>query len=198
MPVVAIPVRSFAAGKTRLQPDLEPPVRRTLTKGMAARAVEAARGTSVDHVFVIAGSPEVRTWAAGLNLAVLDDPGGGLDRAAGAAIDAGVHGGSAWVILHADLPLVTAEALAPVVAAASEGPVIVPSYNGGTAVLGGLDPQPLHYGPSSFHYHLASVPAARVIVDYRLAIDVDTRRDLDVAARLPGGTWLRPLLGSSG
>jgi 2-phospho-L-lactate guanylyltransferase len=198
MPIVAIPVRSFTAGKTRLQPELEPPLHRTLTEGMAARAVEAARGTSVDRVFVIAGSPEVRTWAAGLNLAVLDDPGAGLDRAVGAAIDVSVDGGSAWVILHADLPLVTAEALVPVVAAASEGPVIVPSYNGGTAVLGGREPQPLRYGPASFHHHLASAPKAQVIVDYRLAIDVDTRRDLEVAARLPEGTWLRPFLGSSG
>jgi 2-phospho-L-lactate guanylyltransferase (CobY/MobA/RfbA family) len=127
---------------------------------------------------------------------VVDDPGGGLDQAAAAAAEAAIDTMVPWLILHADLPLVTAEALVPVVAAAAEGPVIAPSHNGGTSALGGSDGHAFSYGPASFHTHLVRATHARVFIDYRLAVDVDTPRDLAIAARLPGGDWLRPFLGS--
>jgi len=105
-----------------------------------------------------------------------------------------------WVVLHADLPLVTGNALRAIVAAAGAGPVIAPSYDGGTSALGDSGTERRRhfaYGPASFQAHLARSPAAQVIVDYRLAIDVDRPRDLQVAARLPGGEWLQRFLGSS-
>jgi 2-phospho-L-lactate guanylyltransferase len=195
-PVVAIPIRSFTAGKTRLRAALDPAARRILAWGMAERAVTAADAAGANHVVIVAGSPEVRGWASGLDLAVLDDAGSDLNRAAAAAAGFTVPSESPWVILHADLPLVTGEALAPVVAAASEGSVIAPSYDGGTAALGGVASRSFNYGPASFQAHFSRTPGARVIIDYRLALDIDTPRDLEIAAGLPGGTWLRPLLGS--
>jgi 2-phospho-L-lactate guanylyltransferase len=192
--IVVIPIRSFSDGNTRLAGALDPAERRVLGWGLAERAVEAAKAANADAVVILAGTAEVRDWALGMDLPVLDDPGGGLDRAAAAAISRAVDSNSSWVILHSDLPLVTGEALAPVVAAASDGSVIAPSYDGGTSALGGSGSQRFSYGPASFCAHLSREPTARVIVDYRLAIDVDTRRDLEVAARLPEGSWLQPFL----
>jgi 2-phospho-L-lactate guanylyltransferase len=192
---VAIPIRSFTSGNTRLSRVLDQAGREQLARMLATRAVVAARDAGAAEVLIVSSSPQVHQWAADAQLRVIDDGGRGLDAAAHAALD-GIGLPAPWVILHADLPFLTGSALAPIMGAACSGPVIAPSHDGGTSAIGGIDPNDFHYGPASFHAHLAATPSMRVVVDYRLAIDIDTGRDLFEATRVRHGEWLRPLLGS--
>jgi 2-phospho-L-lactate guanylyltransferase (CobY/MobA/RfbA family) len=75
------------------------------------------------------------------------------------------------------------------------GPVIAPSYDGGTTLLG---PVPsgftFAYGIGSYTRHLAAIPTATPIIDARLALDIDSARDLDRALATHGGRWLLPVM----
>ena len=52
----------------------------------------------------------------------------------------------------------------------------------------------LTFGAGSFHRHLAAEPRAVVLAHPRLAIDLDTPRDLVHARKAAGGSWLGPFL----
>lgn len=147
------------------------------------------------EVVIVSSSPDVHRWATAARLRTIPDGGTGLNAAASAALDA-IGLPAPWVILHADLPLLTGPALAPFLAAAASGPAIAPSRDGGTSAIGGINSIDFSYGPASYHAHLAANPSMRVLVDHRIAIDIDTGRDLLEVARLARGEWLRPLLGS--
>ena len=96
-------------------------------------------------------------------------------------------------LLHADLPLLTPAVLRR--AFRIPGPVIAPSYDGGTTLLG---PVPsgftFAYGVDSYTRHLAVLPTATPIIDARLALDIDSARDLKRALATHRGRWLLPLV----
>jgi 2-phospho-L-lactate guanylyltransferase (CobY/MobA/RfbA family) len=76
------------------------------------------------------------------------------------------------------------------------GSAIVPSYDGGTNVIGGhADDFPFSFGPGSFQRHLAKAPSAVVVTLPRLVLDLDTPRDLALARRGSAGHWLEDVLG---
>jgi 2-phospho-L-lactate guanylyltransferase len=192
--IAVIPVKPFGVAKARLEPELDAANRARLGKSIAARtaAVAAEAGAAV---IVVTGDDGVAAWADDRGLDVLrEDPrfGAGLDGAAAAGVAHAVAQGTAWAIVHADLPLVTADDLAVVFDAAQRGPVVCPSYDGGTNVLagrsGGLA---FSYGKGSFRRHLAAEPTAAVITTPGLALDLDAPRDLFRARHLGGG-WLIP------
>ena len=185
---VVIPIRSFDGGKSRLGAKLDPARRAGLLQAMAENVVAAA-GTM--PVAVVSNAREVRSWAATLQLTVLDDP-GTLDLAAAAGLGwAAAAGFGRVVVAHADLPLATS--LAPV---AADGlcPVVtaVPCHrDDGTPVLSlptAAAGFVFAYGPGSFRRHAAAARAAglafRVRRDGRLGRDVDAPEDL-VGLSLP-------------
>jgi 2-phospho-L-lactate guanylyltransferase len=185
---VVIPIRSFDAGKSRLGTRLDPAGRADLLRAMAENVVAAA-GTM--RVAVVSNAREVRSWAATLRLAVLDDP-GTLDLAAAAGLGwAAGAGFDRVVVAHADLPLATD--LAPVAADGSL-PVVtaVPCHrDDGTPVLSlpaSATGFVFAYGPGSFRRHAAAARAARLAFrvrrDRRLGRDVDAPEDL-VGLALP-------------
>src|SRR5262245_58991783 len=98
---VVVPLRSFALGKARLADVLDDETRVAFVRAMAERVVVAARPRPT---VIVSSAPEVVEWAAGLDLACIDDP-GSLDDAARAGqmwvADAGL---SRVVIAHGDLP----------------------------------------------------------------------------------------------
>jgi 2-phospho-L-lactate guanylyltransferase (CobY/MobA/RfbA family) len=100
--------------------------------------------------------------------------------------------GAAWMVVHADLPLLRPADLAPVVEhLESGGRAIAPSSDGGTSLLGASDPMPTSYGPGSFHRHLVRLgPGVRVFVSLGLALDLDTVSDLEAARRHHRGAWM--------
>lgn len=167
--IALIPIRDFR-GLTRLAGVFNDRTRGELGRRLAGLSVVAAAGAGCMPT-VLTADPEVAGWASALGIEVQADSGTSLTSAVGVA----VADLDDWMILHADLPLVTAEAIGVVVdAAAATGVAIAPSMDGGTNVLAGHGPFAFSYGPGSFAKHLARCSDARVVIDRRLAIELDT------------------------
>lgn len=191
-PLVAFPVRSFEHAKQRLSKALDPASRRRLARGLAHRAIHTVRDAGVEPV-VVSSAPDVVEDAGAWSVEVLaEPPEGGLNAAA--AVATARAGDAPWLILHSDLPLLSVEDLGLLFTALGEGPVLAPSYDGGTTALGGRSSFPFAYGTASFHRHLRAAPHARVVSATGLLLDIDDGRDLDAARQHPRGAWLDDLL----
>ena len=190
--LIALMIRSFDEGKTRLASDLDPDHRRRLGIYLANRSLAAASRHAA--CVVVTGDSLVADWASSAGVLSLPDPGLGLDRAATAAMEHAAADGRPWLIIHSDLPLIDPESVALLVQAVEEGPVLAPSYNGGTNAYGAQHPQTFSYGRGSFRRHLAAAPTAKVVVDRRLAIDIDTIRDFRAVSRLANSEWVGAMM----
>ncbi len=190
---VLIPVNRLDRAKGRLAALLSPEERAELARrslatalgavaeaGMAAVALtadEAVRAILPDGVRALAEEPDLRGLSAQ------------LERAAGRlAVDE-------LLILHADLPLATAEALRDLAAQAPPAPsmtLVRPADGGTNAML--LRPPgrfPLAYGRGSGDRHEASARAAGLAVRRAdapaLALDLDTPADVRALLATPAG-----------
>ena len=191
MPTVAIlPVKSFRLGKGRMAEDLSTEERSTLGRALAERIA----GLTVDAGLIpvlVAGDADVANWAVHQGLPSIPDPGDGLDAAAEAGAAWAETSSSSWIVLHADLPLLTRQELEEVAQTRDrQGWVIAPSADGGTSALGGTGAAHFAYGPGSFHRHLARFPQAPILARLGLLHDVDSYSDLESARRHPRGAWL--------
>lgn len=198
MIVAAIPIKPFGVAKARLAPVLEPAMRSSLGRSVAARTADLASAAGAD-VVIVTPDRGVAEWAklVGHNVLREGAVGGGLDNAAATAARHATGIGMRWAIVLADLPIVSVDELRLVFEAATSGPVIVPSYNGGTNVLAAEGSGfPFAYGTGSFHRHLAAMPEARVVSTAGLALDLDSPRDLYLARQMPAGRWLDGVIGS--
>ena len=195
MPTVAIlPVKSFRLGKGRMAEDLSAESRSMLGQALAERTAELAVEAGLIPILV-AGDPEVADWAILQGIPNIPDPGAGLDGAAAAGVEWADASSSAWVVLHADLPLLTRSELEDVAGGLTDrGWVIAPSADGGTSALGGRGTTRFSYGPGSFHRHLGRIPGALIVARPGLLHDVDSFSDLMSARRHPRGTWLAEVM----
>jgi 2-phospho-L-lactate guanylyltransferase len=185
---VVIPIRAFALGKARLAEQLDAGRRAVLARRLADGVAEAA---GVLPVVVVTSADDVRDWALGRSLDVLDDP-GSLDGAARAGCDHLLDRGCARAIVaHADLPWATdltplaRDAGRPIVA-------LVPCHrDDGTTVISVPTATPFDfaYGPGSYRRHVAEARrrgyGVRVVRDATLAFDVDVPADLAALDRDP-------------
>lgn len=196
MPIVAgVPVKSFSSAKMRLAAAIAPEARIALSQEMARRtcALLAEAGA---RPLVLAADTEVARWAKASAHEVVLDEGSDLNQAAASAVN--VASGQPWLLIHADLPLLDSEVLATLLAAVKDGrSVIAPSRDGGTPAIGAsVTTFDFSYGPSSFHRHLRLLAPSdpEVLVDPRLAIDLDEPSDLEaVRRRVP---WIATILDS--
>lgn len=189
--IAILPVKPFDRAKERLA--LDPKARSAFAEETATRVVVACLAAGLEAV-VVTGDTRVRSWAGYNGAAVIDDPGLGLDGAAAAGVVTALAAGRGWLVIHADLPLLTSADLAGIPQAIEAGiTVIAPSPDGGTKLLGSVDEIPFRYGPRSFERHVAVIGGRPRIVLVRAgtAIEVDTIEDLMVASRLAGGSWMR-------
>lgn len=150
---------------------------------LARRTTDALRDAGAD-VVVVTGDVPVREWASQQRFRVVNEPDPpGLDAAALAGLDT-VRG--PWMVVHADLPLITPDDVAAAAAAlAANDHVLAPSHDGGTSLIGSSWPTfPFAYGVGSFQRHLASVPGAYILVRPGLACDLDRVQDLDALRNL--------------
>ena len=191
MPTVAIlPVKSFQLGKGRMADHLSDESRSALGRALAERTAALAGDAGLIPVLV-AGDGEVAEWALFRGFPSIADPGEGLDAAANAGVLWATEAGSEWIVVHTDLPLLTADELVILDEARSRtGSVIAPSADGGTSALGASGPADFSYGPGSFHRHLGAFPAAEIVTRQGLLHDIDTIADLESARRHPRGAWL--------
>lgn len=182
--VALVPLRPPGVGKTRLSPTLSPDQRAELAGAMLADVTAALAAAPVDRIVVAGGGPAAATAAAALGIEVLLDPPGtsSLDEALAVAASQLLPAGRLLVVA-ADLPALTAEDVAAILAA--DAPVAVaPTVDGGT---GGLLREPpgvigTAYGPGSAERHVGLARTAglapAVVHAAGFATDVDTVADL--------------------
>jgi 2-phospho-L-lactate guanylyltransferase len=193
--VVVIPVKSFRLGKTRLAEVVGDAERTDLGRALAARVGEAVEKAGLLPL-VVTAFPVVATWATSTGFPSLPEPGEGLDLAASAGVEWAVASRSAWIVLHADLPLVKPPDIRALAELLDEGlNPIAPSSDGGTAAIGGRGGFAFAFGVGSFHRHLARLSSPRVVTTPGLLLDLDSPADLAAALAHPRGRWLREVLG---
>ena len=190
---VAIPVRAFDGAKSRLGAVLDAEERHDLVERLMRRAIAAALATEgVTEVIVVSPDPEVLGVAAAAGARPVEQRSRGLNPSLQEARDAAT--GERLLIIPADLPSVTPDALSRLLAAGdaagSPSVVLAPDRHGrGTNALL-LDPcdviDPAFGGDSrAGHAWLASsADAAFVEVRDILGLDVDTPEDLLLASAL--------------
>lgn len=181
--VVIIPVKSFRLGKQRLAAAVSSEERGRLGQALAGHVAETVESAELIPL-VVTADVEVASWATWSGFPTLPDPDEGLDAAATVGVSWAEHSGSAWIVLHSDLPLLSADDVA-IVAQIVEGggAVIAPSADGGTSAIGWRGPFDFAFGAGSFHRHLARLPTPTVVARTGLLLDVDSPHDL-AAARL--------------
>jgi 2-phospho-L-lactate guanylyltransferase len=177
---VLVPVKPFGRAKQRLAGILSPADRAVLARTVAERVLRAAGSA---ERFVVCNDDEVAAWAATCGATALQGPPAGLNADVGAAVAyLATLGVEHVVVAHGDLPLAhDLDRLAEPGTA-----TIVPDrHRDGTNVLAVPTGRGFwfRYGPRSFERHQDEAGrvglACRVIVDERLAVDVDTAADLD-------------------
>jgi len=185
--IAVIPVKSFSGGKLRLSSVVDDAGRLALGRALAAHVADIAASCDLVPLIVTSDS-EVATWATTSGFPSLADSGDGLDAAAADGAAWAQEARSHWLIVHADLPLLTRDDLVAV--SSVDGDVIAPSSDGGTSVLGASQSIEFGYGPESFHRHLPRLNSPTVVARLGLLHDVDSPSDLESALHHPLGSWL--------
>lgn len=176
-----VPLKAAGARKSRLAMRLSEVERDALAVRMAEHVIRMLREGGVDDVRVISPLPvalEAAAWEA-------DHP-NGLNASLSSFRDG--FGGGPLVVIHADLPLLTAENVYQLLADAQDvGATIAPDrHDTGTNALAVADGRPLRFqfGLGSFaRHHQESARPWGVVRRRGLMIDIDTPDDLDLWAR---------------
>ncbi|MGD0863519.1 MAG: 2-phospho-L-lactate guanylyltransferase [Candidatus Limnocylindrales bacterium] len=192
--VAIVPVRSLSGAKTRLGEPLDPEERADLILAFLRRTVAAALASRrLDGVAVVSKDPELLRQARAMGAASLLQESDGLNEGLVETREAACAEASAILVLPADLPAVSAEAidrLAEVAVETGRGApgrpvvVLVPDRHGtGTNALLVSPPDaiPFRFGEDSRAAHAreaAAAGAAYAEVAGPLAFDVDTAEDL--------------------
>ncbi len=193
LPVV-IPVNRLESAKGRLASLLTEDERRTL----ALITFEAVLRASGAGAVVLTSDETVAAAAKGRARVLAESPGArGLNGQLEFAVAALRKDGTAnerLLILHADLPLATNEAVETLEATATGGSaVMIQSRDGGTNAMLLTPPGrfQLAYGPGSFAAHRRGAEAAGLTVmeheNRELRLDLDTPDDIRELLRAPRG-----------
>ncbi len=203
--MILVPIKNLENAKQRLAPMLTPPERSELAVAMLEDVLDAlADCPKASEVAVVTGDVNARRLARHHEFAVIEDgenPGetGAIEEATRVCVE---RGAAYTLILPADIPLIRAEEIQQILAAAAtSGTVLVPSASGrGTnaALRRPANAFPLRFGNDSFVPHLAAARATgRPVEVMRLAgigLDVDEPSDLFDLLRAPGHTRAQGLL----
>lgn len=197
-----MPIKSWAAGKSRLHAD--PETRRMLAQAISQDTFDAVAACPlVGRILVVTGDEHVAAYVLGARVTVVDEPGPSEDGLA-AAIDAGVAwcasnaAGKPLVVIPADLPALTPQVLAETLTQAFAHPfAFVPDASGlGTTLLVATEPALLlhHYGEGSAQRHIDAGAFPLPHADPRARRDVDTLGELREAMDLGAGSRTREAL----
>ena len=195
--VAVVPVRGLPAGKRRLAALLDVPARNSLVLAMLDDVVAALTAAErIDRVVIASRDAAARDEAARLGVEFLDQTELqlGYNRAVEYA-QAALSTADALLVVPADVPLITPDAVDLVVGTAPDGPAIVvaPAHNGGTNGLLLRPPDIIRpqFGPSSARAHAqAAAAAGEAGIPYRVAqidvwaYDLDTPADLELLAEI--------------
>lgn len=174
-----------AGAKTRLAARLDAPARAVLAVAMAQHVLATLGGCPLLGSITVLAPARPSFAPAGTDW--IADLGRGLNPELAAAI--ALTGPRQVLVIHADLPLLSASDIAALLAeAAAVGAAIAPDHaRTGTNALalmnsGALQPALLPaFGPDSLTLHRALLPHAAIVNRPGLALDIDTPADLDRA-----------------
>lgn len=191
MPVtVVIPIKSFTSGKGRLAGVIDEATRSRLSRALAGHVTATVAATGRTPL-VVTGDADVARWAGTSRYTVIDDPGDGLSTAARVGVSLAIDRSEPWLVLHSDLPWLTADDVDAVARPIEEGgSALAPSSDGGTSAIGASGPITFRFGSSSFHRHLAALSDASIVARPGLLLDVDDPADLRAAMGSARGAWL--------
>lgn len=186
-----VPVKELARAKSRLAEVLSPAARRRLMLMMLGRLLHLLTGecgTKLAAVWVVSNDAEVLPLAAEYGVRTLPDSAGELNGALEGAREAVQKaGGTALLVVPADLPQITAADIAELSGALQTGAAVVlapDAERDGTNALGLRLPSPLRFqfGIDSFARHYAAAvahsQAIQVYASPTLALDIDTPENL--------------------
>jgi 2-phospho-L-lactate guanylyltransferase len=191
-PLWALVAIRSSAGKQRLAGVLDDGQRRELVMAMAGDVLDAlVSAPEVAGVALVTEDSELGELAQALGAKVIPDPGqGGLNGALAHGRDVlAEEGAQSLLIVHGDVPAITAADIAAL-CAAHEGGVTVAraTSDGGTngLLLTPPDAVDLHFGPDSCAAHVAAAKKAgihpQVLAITGLSHDIDEPSDLGLLA----------------
>lgn len=177
-----IPLKGSGERKTRLASRLDKRQRRTLSYELFSHVASVLNSSAGVSEVTILSDVRPENW----NGPLICDKGRGLNIELQALASA--LGSRRLLIIHADLPLVSSEDIAVLLAVAESGCAIAPDRHGsGTNAIALRDAVGFEFsfGPDSFARHRAAFQG-RVHVVSRLGfgLDIDTPDDLDLAIAL--------------
>ena len=199
-----VPIRGLETAKTRLGGDLDAEERRDLVVDLLQRTLVATRDARrVTGTIVVTMDPTAAGIARDHRAVGLVERAPGLNAAIEAARSLALaRGASAVIILPADLPAISAEAVDAVIEAAERASAGLAAASGVVALVtdrhgtgtnallvsppGLIAPQ---FGPGSRDLHRDAAAAAGAVLvelDGPLALDVDTADDLAAAEAAMG------------
>ncbi len=201
-----VPVKELDGAKERLSLALPHELRRALALAMLDDVLGALAATAdLAGLLVVTVDPEAGRLARRYGARLVED--GARDGHTGAVAAAArllaEEGRAGMLALPGDIPLVTPDEIARLLAAHRPAPAftIVPSHDegGSNAVLcSPPDAVPLRFGIDSFFPHLRAAEALgirpTVVRLPGIALDIDNPEDLAAFARLPSPTRTRALL----
>ena len=183
-----VPLKAAAERKTRLAGTLDGTALAALAERMAAHVIAAlGQVPAIGSIRVLSPVPPTMPgagWEADLGRGRNAE----LDRVCGTCI------GQKLLIVHADLPLLSAEDVVALIAAAEQsGAAIAPDrHDRGTNALALREVAMFGcaFGPDSLLGHRQRLPGAAVVRRAGLALDIDTAEDMAAAGEaLPLGRW---------
>jgi 2-phospho-L-lactate guanylyltransferase len=165
----------------RLGNDVTAAERAELGRVVATHVLEVVSAVGLIPL-VVTSEPEVSRWADASGCTVLSDGGAGLDTACATGVEWASQREAPWLVLHADLPLVTTNDIVALVELVETGrSVIAPSSDGGTSALSSSVEIEFAFGVASFHRHLVRLDDPVVVIRAGLLHDLDTPNDLETA-----------------
>ena len=195
MIVAAVPAKDLVQAKQRLVNVLSAPARAELARAMLRDVLRTLAAAPVDAVWVVTRDPGVEAVARAARVGVLPETEnrGHTAAVALAQREAMRAGARCFVTVPGDVPCVTTEEMATLLAAAADDTaVFTPSRSGlGTNGVALVPPgaMPLTFGEPSFENHLAAARrhrlTPRVVPLPGLGLDIDGPDDL--RALLRGG-----------
>lgn len=190
---VIFPVKPWRLGKSRLALDARP--RQELARAFAFDVLEVLTSVeAIGHVLIVSDEGELKAEANRIGATALGDRPLVSSDSLNDAIRAGVRWAvvrrpsSRVVVVPSDLPALTPDALAEVLAqgSACERAFVPDAWSRGTTLLMAQDPTLLvpDFGGLSGRRHAAAGYRELVDVDARVRTDVDTIEQLRVARHL--------------
>ena len=181
MQIIAVPVKSLEASKSRLAPVLSKTERAVLSLALFEDVLDACLAQVGWEAWVISRDDVVLERAARSGARPIAERGRTLLQAVRQVEEAVPGRWARLAVVLADLPLLSAGALAAALALGAGGPVVAAraGSDGGTNLLLRRPPSaiPARFGPSSFARHRAE--AARRKVPFREARIPEIGFDLD-------------------